>query len=151
MDMKRRAIMRSAGALGILVTLGLITEEQALAANDRAAFDAKTFADAIKAAGGEGIKSAEINLVSPDIAENGAVVPVTVTSAIPKTEKIFIFVERNPNPLTAAFTISPDTEPSVQTRVKMGETSNIIALVMADGKMYSATKETKVTLGGCGG
>lgn len=151
MDMKRRAIMRSAGALGILVTLGVITEQQAMAASDRAPFDAKSFADAIKAAGGEGTKSADINLVSPDIAENGAVVPVTVTSAIPKTEKIFIFVERNPNPLTAAFQISPDTEPSVQTRVKMGETSNIIALVMADGKMYSTTKETKVTLGGCGG
>lgn len=151
MDIKRRSVMRTAGALGILVAIGAITEQQALAAEGRGPFEAKTIDEAVKAVGGIGTKSGEITVGSPDIAENGAVVPITVTSAIPKTEKIFIFVERNPNPLTASFTLSPDAEPTVQTRVKMGETSNIIALVMADGKMYSATKETKVTLGGCGG
>jgi sulfur-oxidizing protein SoxY len=88
---------------------------------------------------------------TPDIAENGAVVPVGITSAIPNTQSIAILIEKNPNVLTAVFDIPPGTEPSITTRVKMGQSSNIYALVKADGKYYIASKEVKVTLGGCGG
>jgi sulfur-oxidizing protein SoxY len=88
---------------------------------------------------------------TPDIAENGAVVPIGITSNIPKTESIAILVEKNPNMVAAVFDIPPGTEPSVTTRVKMGQSSNIYALVKADGKYYVAAKDVKVTLGGCGG
>jgi sulfur-oxidizing protein SoxY len=88
---------------------------------------------------------------TPDIAENGAVVPVGISSAIPNTQSIAILIEKNPNVLTAVFDIPPGTEPSITTRVKMGQSSNIYALVKADGKYYIAFKEVKVTLGGCGG
>ena len=88
---------------------------------------------------------------TPDIAENGAVVPVGITSNIPKTESIAILIEKNPNLLAASFDIPAGTDPTISTRVKMGQSSNIVALVKADGKYYVATKEVKVTLGGCGG
>ena len=90
-------------------------------------------------------------ITSPDIAENGAVVPIGVTSSVPKTEQIAILVEKNPNMLAATFDIPAGTEPTVTTRVKMGQSSNVYALVKADGKYYVAQKEVKVTLGGCGG
>jgi sulfur-oxidizing protein SoxY len=152
MDNKRRSVVQSLGALGLFVTLGLITERQALAAAARPGFDQTTFDGALKAIGAtSAVDSKDIHLVSPDIAENGAVVPVAVTSAIPNTEKIVILVENNPNPLSASFTIPPGTAPSLQTRVKMGGSSNIVALVKADGKLYKTSRETKVTLGGCGG
>ena len=77
--------------------------------------------------------------------------PVSVTSRIPGTQEIYILVENNPAPLSAAFTIPEGTEPFVSTRTKMGQTSNIHAIVKANGKLYSAMKETRVTLGGCGG
>ena len=77
--------------------------------------------------------------------------PIVVTSNIPKTEEIYILVEKNPFPLTASFTIPVGTEPYVATRVKMGESTNVHAVVKADGKLYTTSKETKVTLGGCGG
>ena len=96
-------------------------------------------------------ESKDINITSPDIAENGAVVPVSVASKLAKTESISILVEKNPNALSAAFEIPGGTEPFVSTRVKMGQTSNVYALVKADGKYFFATKEIKVTLGGCGG
>ncbi|MES2149372.1 MAG: thiosulfate oxidation carrier protein SoxY [Pseudomonadota bacterium] len=151
MKQGRRSILKSASALGILAALGLISESAALAAENQAGFDAKNFGEAMKALGGPGTDSKDINLNAPEIAENGAVVPLSVVSAIPNTEAIYIFVEKNPNPLSAAFTIPAGTEPSIVTRVKMGESSRIYALVKADGKFYSTSRETKVTLGGCGG
>lgn len=151
MNQARRTVLKSAGALGIFAALGLISESDALAAASDAGFDARNFADALKALGGPGIDSTSINLIAPEIAENGAVVPLTVTSAIPNTQAIYIFVEKNPQPLSAAFTIPDGTEASVVTRVKMGESSKIHALVKADGKLYATSRETKVTLGGCGG
>jgi sulfur-oxidizing protein SoxY len=102
--------------------------------------------------GGAPAQSKDIVFVStPDIAENGAVVPVGVSSSIPKTESIAILVEKNPNMLTAVFDIPAGTDPAVSTRIKMGQSSNVYALVKADGKYYVASKEIKVTLGGCGG
>ena len=100
---------------------------------------------------GASIESKDIVITSPDIAENGAVVPFTISSKLPKTEQLALLVEKNPNVLAASFGIPQGTEPSVNTRVKMGGTSNVIALVKADGKFYYTTKEVKVTLGGCGG
>jgi sulfur-oxidizing protein SoxY len=119
---------------------------------NKAAFDTKSLADAVKAlGGGTPAESKEITITSPDIAENGAVVPFTISSKLPKTEQVAILVEKNPNILAASFSIPDGTEPWVNTRVKMGQTSNVIALVKADGKYYYTAKEVKVTLGGCGG
>lgn len=151
MNNTRRSVLKSTGALGTLVALGLITEKQALAQANRAGFEAKSLADALKTIGGTPATNAQVNLQAPDIAENGAVVPLGVTSNIPNTTEIMLLVEKNPFPLAAVFAIPAGTEASVQTRVKMGQSSNVVAVVKADGKLYSATKETKVTLGGCGG
>jgi sulfur-oxidizing protein SoxY len=109
--------------------------------------------DTVKALGGATpAQSKDITFFqTPDIAENGAVVPVGVTSNIAKTESIAILIEKNPNMLAAVFDIPAGTDPSLSTRVKMGQSSNIYALVKADGKYYVASKEVKVTLGGCGG
>lgn len=146
----RRTILKQGSALALLVSCGVVTMEQAAAAS-QAAFDAKTLDDALAAIGGKPADSKEVTLVSPDIAENGAVVPLVVTSNIPKTDSIYFLVEKNPFPLAASFTIPEGTEPYVATRVKMGESTRVYAVVKADGKLYSTVKETKVTLGGCGG
>ena len=140
------------GTLGALIAIGLVRPEEALAQDWKAAFEAKTLADTVKALGGTSpADSKDITITAPEIAENGAVVPVAVASAIPKTESISILIEKNPNLLAASFAIPAGTEPSIGTRVKMGQTSNVVALVKADGRYYMAGKEIKVTLGGCGG
>jgi sulfur-oxidizing protein SoxY len=97
------------------------------------------------------VESKDVTITGPDIAENGAVVPVGATSKLPNTTEIYLIVEKNPTPLSAGFMIPAGTVADVQTRLKMGQSTNVIAIVKADGKLYSATKETKVTLGGCGG
>jgi sulfur-oxidizing protein SoxY len=150
----RREFIKLTGVLGLMAAAGLITTEEALAQQgwNKAAFDQKTTADVVKALGGTtAANSGDIAINAPDIAENGAVVPVGVTSKIPNTQGIYILVEKNPNALAAGFTIPAGTEPNVSTRVKMGQTSNVHAIVKADNKFYVATKEVKVTLGGCGG
>jgi sulfur-oxidizing protein SoxY len=116
-----------------------------------AAFAATDMAGVYAAIGSTPETSAEIVFTSPEIAENGAVVPVSVTSNIPGTTKISILVEKNPNPLTAVFYIAEGTQASVQTRVKVAQTCNLYAVIEANGKLFSASRETKVTLGGCGG
>jgi len=120
---------------------------------NKAAFDAHTLGDTMKAlGGGEPTQSKDVAFFqTPEIAENGAVVPIGVSSSVPKTEAIAILIEKNPNMLAAVFDIPPGTEPTITTRVKMAQTSNVYALVRADGKYYVASKEIKVTLGGCGG
>ncbi len=140
------------GVLGALLAAGLIRPEDVIAQDWKTAFETRTMADTVKALGGSApVDSNDITITAPDIAENGAVVPVAVASAIPKTESISILVEKNPNMLAASFMIPAGTEPSIGTRVKMGQTSNVFALVKADGKFFVASKEIKVTLGGCGG
>ncbi|WP_066273251.1 thiosulfate oxidation carrier protein SoxY [Hydrogenophaga palleronii] len=151
MNNSRRVALKTTGAFATLVSLGLITQSQAQAAVDRAGFEVKTLPEALKAIGGTPANSDQVTVVAPDIAENGAVVPVGATSKLPNTTEIYLIVEKNPMPLSAGFVIPAGTEPEVQTRLKMGQSSNVIAVVKADGKLYSATKETKVTLGGCGG
>ena len=146
----RRELLKQGGLLALLVSCGALTLEQARAA-DVPGFDAKTLDEALKVLGGKPADSKDVTITSPDIAENGAVVPIAVTSAVPKTEAIYILVEKNPFPLTASFAIPEGTDAYVATRVKMGESTKVYAVVKADGKLYSASKETKVTLGGCGG
>jgi sulfur-oxidizing protein SoxY len=155
MNETRRDFVKLGGVFALLAATGLLTAEEALAqqqAWNKAAFESKNLADAIKALGGTAATpSGDITITAPDIAENGAVVPVGVTSKIPNTQAVYILVEKNPNVVAAGFTLPPGTEPTVATRVKMGQSSNVHAVVKADGKFYVATKEVKVTLGGCGG
>jgi sulfur-oxidizing protein SoxY len=120
-------------------------------ARPQPAFDAKKIDSLFAAMGSSPEDSDLIQLETPDIAENGAVVPVEVTSAIPGTNHIYIAIEMNPNPLAAGFAIPEGTEPYVATRVKVAQTCVVYAIVEADGKLYKAGRETKVTLGGCGG
>lgn len=151
MNNSRRVALKTTGAFATLVSLGIVTQTQAHAAMDRAGFDIKTMADAVKALGGTAANSDQVTVVAPDIAENGAVVPVGATSKIPNTTEIYLIVEKNPTPMAAGFKIPAGTVADVQTRLKMGQSSNVFAVVKADGKLFSAFKETKVTLGGCGG
>ena len=149
--MQRRRLLKGAGAL---LLAGLLKPVAALAAAwNKAAFEAKSLDETLKAfGGGSPAQSKDIAFIAtPDIAENGAVVPIGVTSSVPKTERIAILVEKNPNALAATFDIPAGTEPTLTTRVKMGQSSNVYALVKADGRYYVAQKEVKVTLGGCGG
>ena len=151
MNQSRRTALKSTGAFATLVSLGIVTQSQAQAAVDQASFQVKTLEDALKAIGGTPATSDQVSVVSPDIAENGAVVPVGATSKLPNTTEMYLIVEKNPTPLSCGFMIPAGTEADVQTRLKMGQSTNVIAVVKADGKLFSATKETKVTLGGCGG
>ena len=157
MDSGRRTVLQRTGGMAVLAlagAAGLFKPGSAWAqgAWNKAAFETKSVNDTVKAFGGSAAtESKDIVITSPDIAENGAVVPFTISSKIPKTEQVALLVEKNPNTLAASFNIPDGTEPWVNTRVKMGQTSNVIALVKADGKFYYASKEVKVTLGGCGG
>lgn len=155
MNKQRRDVLKSGtglGVLGLLAAAGFIKPELAMADWNKGAFDAKGLADALKAMGAASpADSKDVQVTGPDIAENGAVVPVGVSSSLPNVQQVAILIEKNPNPLAASFILPEGTEANVQTRVKMGQTSNIVALVKADGKFYMASKEIKVTLGGCGG
>ena len=156
MKQTRRNLLQASGGATVIAFAaftGIFKSGDVFAADwNKAAFDTKSLQETVKAMGGTAAtESKEINITSPDIAENGAVVPVSVASKLAKTESISILVEKNPNALSAAFEIPGATEPFVSTRVKMGQTSNVYALVKADGKYFFATKEIKVTLGGCGG
>ena len=97
------------------------------------------------------IRSYYVQIKAPDIAENGAVVPVSITANIPNVESISIFAEGNNTPLTSRWVLGSNANAYVSTRIKMAKTSNVIAVVHADGKMFKAAKEVKVTIGGCGG
>lgn len=155
MNNQRRNVLKAGSGAALLSTLaaaGLITPGMALADWNKAAFDAKSMADTLKALGaGSPVDSKDVQVTGPDIAENGAVVPVGVSTTLPNVSMVAILIEKNPNALAASFTLPEGTEANVQTRVKMGQTSNVYALVKADGKFFMATKEIKVTLGGCGG
>jgi len=118
---------------------------------NKSGFEAKAVTDAQSSLGASSlIDSNLITITAPDIAENGAIVPVAITSKIPNTQSISIIAEKNPFPLAASFDISAGGEAYVSTRLKMGQTSNVRAIVKADGKFYTAIKEVKVTVGGCG-
>ena len=155
-DGKRREALKAGGGASLLalaVAAGLTRPGGAIAQEwNKAAFDTKSVADTVKAlGGGASSPSNAVEINAPDIAENGAVVPIAVESRLPRTQAIAILIEKNPNTLSAEFAIPAGTDPFVSTRVKMAETSNVYALVIADGKYFHAVKEIKVTLGGCGG
>ncbi len=151
----RRLILQGAGAVA-LIGLGNLMPMPALAAvNDKYpddAFKQKSDRDAIQALYGKAAESSEkVKLDAPEIAENGAVVPISVTTTLENVTSISFLVSHNPNALAASYAIPEGTLPSVSNRLKMQQTSNVIAIVEAGGKLYSATKEVKVTVGGCGG
>jgi sulfur-oxidizing protein SoxY len=155
MNKQRRTVLKTgsgAALLTVLAAAGIITPGMALADWNKNAFDAKSMADTLKALGANAhVDSKDVQVTGPDIAENGAVVPVGVASSLPNVTMVAILIEKNPNALAGSFMLPEGTEANVQTRVKMGQTSNVYALVKSDGKFFMATKEIKVTLGGCGG
>ena len=152
MKATRRELLKTTGALGTLVSLGIITASEAqAAAESRPGFVSKDLAAALETIGGKGAESDKVKVSAPDIAENGAVVPVGAISELPGTTDMWVLVEKNPNPLAAAFSLPAGTDADVDLRVKMGQTSDVYAVVKANGQLYFAKKETKVTLGGCGG
>jgi len=125
---------------------------KALAARPQDAFDQKSSDDVMKSLfNSTATDSSHVTIKAPDIAENGAVVPITVRTDLANAESVSIIVPNNPNPLAASFTLTPESGGLVSTRIKMGKTSDVTAVVKAGGKLYSAKKEVKVTIGGCGG
>ncbi|MBL8325746.1 MAG: thiosulfate oxidation carrier protein SoxY [Rubrivivax sp.] len=152
MNTRRDMLTTSAKVAALLASAGLLPTA-AQAAWDKAAFEAKTMADVAKAFGGQApTANAGVTVIGPDIAENGAVVPVGCSTTLAGVKRLAILVEKNPNALAAVFDVSDAVEPGFNTRVKMGQSSNVMAVaLMADGKIHFAQKEIKVTLGGCGG
>src|ERR1700745_4078085 len=150
----RRLVLKGVGSVA-LIGLGFGPWPALAAANDKYpedAFKQKSDADAIKALYGKTAEpSDKVKLDAPEIAENGAVVPISVTTDLADVTSISFLVTENPNALAASYRIPAGTMPSVANRLKMAKTSNVIAIVEAGGKLYSATKEVKVTVGGCGG
>lgn len=155
MNALRRNILKGAtgaGAVAVAVAAGLIAPARVLAATPRSAFEAKGMADAMKNLGAAApADSKDITIKAPDIAENGAVVPVEVTSNIAGTSGIAILAEKNATPLIADFDFMGGAQGFISTRIKMANTSLVRAVVTAGGKTYTAAKEVKVTIGGCGG
>lgn len=151
----RRLILQGAGAVALVGLGNLPFLPAALAANDKypeGAFKAKSEADAIKALYGKSPEpSDKVKMDAPEIAENGAVVPIAVSTTLPDVTSISFLVSENPVALVASYKILPGTLPNVANRIKMAKTSNVIVVVEAGGKLYSANKEVKVTVGGCGG
>jgi len=156
MNLLRRKFVKTATLVGAAVTVaggGILIPQRALGAYPTAAFKARDVSGALTGSLGsdQHTPSDAIKLKAPDIAENGAVVPVTVSSTMGNVDAISIIAEANPGPLTSTYTLSSASEPFVSTRIRLAKTGNVLAVVKADGKLYSATKEVKVTIGGCGG
>jgi sulfur-oxidizing protein SoxY len=155
--MKRRIFLKGSlatGAAGIALGTGLLTPRMVLAAWPKAAFDATTVNEAVEMLYGKSIDNEDdkqIQIKAPDIAENGSVVPITVSTSISGVESISIIAEKNATPLAASFNLGPGTEAFVATRIKMGKTAKVRAVVKTGDKLFSTGKEVKVTIGGCGG
>jgi len=155
MNILRRNVLKGAGAAGVVsvaMAAGLLKSGTVFASSwNKSLFENKDLNGVMGAVGGSGAAAGDIVVKAPDIAENGAVVPVEVTSNIAGTESITLIGEKNSLPMLAAFNFSNGGQGYVSTRIKMGTTSNVRAVVKAGGKTYSAAKEVKVTIGGCGG
>jgi sulfur-oxidizing protein SoxY len=155
MNFKRRTLLKGAstvGAVTVAMAAGLMKPGSVYAAWNKAGFEAQDLGGALASIGGGGAAaSGDITVKAPDIAENGAVVPVEVESKIAGTDGIAIIGEKNGFPLVADFKLMNGAEGFVSTRIKLGATSNVTAIVKAGGKVYKASKEVKVTIGGCGG
>lgn len=147
--LSRRGLLRA----GALLTAVMAVPGRVWAAMTRpdGAFKAEGIDAAMASIASSATVSDQIDLETPDIAENGGTVPVVVNSKLPGTTRVAILVELNPNPLSAIFVVPEGSDAYIETRVKVAQTCNIYALVEAGGQWYQASKETKVTLGGCGG
>lgn len=152
MKNRRDTLKQSAIVAGLLASIGLFPTA-AFADFNKAAFEAKSVSDALKAIGaGAPVESKDVSITAPDIAENGAVVPLGASSALPGVKQILILVEKNPSAMVALFNVTDSIDANFSTRAKMGQSSDVYAVaVMADGRALFAKKEVKVTLGGCGG
>jgi sulfur-oxidizing protein SoxY len=153
--MNRRTLLKrslAVSAVGIAASAGLLAPGQVLAAYPKTAFQAKDSTAALNDVLGSSSysESGDIKIKAPDIAENGSVVPVTVSTSISGVESVTLLADANATPLLASFDLS-NAEPYVSTRIKMGKTGNVVAVVKSGGKLYSTKKEVKVTIGGCGG
>lgn len=159
MRQSRRQTLQVAGGAGLYAALGAIglvssgvVSAQAADARAGAAFQAKTLPDALRAIGAtEPADSRDIVIDAPDVAENGAVVPISIRSNLPGTETIALLVEKNPQPLASLYEVLPGLEPEIGNRIKMNETSDVYVVVRAGGRYYMARREVKVILGGCTG
>ena len=151
MHSRRQALKKTAVVAGLLASTGLFP--QFAFALNKDAFEAKGVQDALKALGaGPLTESKDVTITGPDIAENGAVVPLAVSTTLPGVKRLLILVEKNPAALIALFNMTDSIEPAFSTRAKMGQSSDVYAVaLMGDGKVLYAKKEVKVTLGGCGG
>jgi len=151
MQTRRETLKQSAVVAGLLASTGLFPQQAA--AYQKAAFDAKTLAEVAKALGAQApVESKDVTVGGPDIAENGAVVPLTASTTLAGAKRVLILVEKNPAALVAMFNVTDSVEANFATRAKMGQSSDVYAVaIMGDGKAFYAKKEVKVTLGGCGG
>ena len=153
MNNRRREVLKSgsgAALLGLLAAAGIITPGVALAEWNKAAFAAKSVAEVLRAIGATPpAESKEIQFSSPEIAENGMSVPLGISSTLPNVTMIAILVENNPSTLAATFTLAEETLANIQTKIKMGQSSHVYALIKSEGRFYFARKEIRVTLGGC--
>ncbi len=155
MHTRREMLSRSATLASLLAGVGMLPGlAQAQAAGySTAAFEAKNMAELMKALGaGAPTESKDVTVTGPDIAENGAVVPIGAATSLPGVKRMLMLVEKNPSVLSAIFEVTDAVEANFATRVKMGQSSNVYAVAMMnDGRVLYAVKEVKVTLGGCGG
>ena len=155
MQTRRQMLSRSAQVAGMLAALGMLpgVARAQSGGYQTAAFEAKNMAELMKALGaGAPAESKDVVITGPDIAENGAVVPVGASTTLPGVKRMLLLVEKNPSMLIAMFDVSDAVDANFATRVKMGQSSNVFAVaMMGDGKVLYAAKEVKVTLGGCGG
>ncbi len=156
MNSKRRVFLKgtlAAGTVGVALGAGLLTPRSILAAWPKSAFEAEDVNAALEGIVGttKHEASGDIKIKAPDIAENGAVVPITVSSGMEGITSMSILADQNARPLTSSYDLPAGTAAYISTRVKMGKTANVIAVVKAGDKIYSAQKQVKVTIGGCGG
>jgi sulfur-oxidizing protein SoxY len=144
----RRSVLRTI----MFAAIALLAPVRAVAAQwNKAAFDAKVLSDGLTQIGAATvIESEQIDFKAPEIAENGAIVPIEVTSRLAQTQAIYVFADKNQYPLAGSFEFSNGAEPFVATRIKMSESARLTVVVRADGKFYSKAREVKVTIGGCG-
>ncbi|MFV2060830.1 MAG: thiosulfate oxidation carrier protein SoxY [Gammaproteobacteria bacterium] len=154
--MERRTFLKgtlATSTVAIAASAGMLSPRTVLAAWPKSAFEAKSVDDALNSLFGSSSTSAsgDIKIKAPDIAENGAVVPITITSNISGIESISIVTKNNGNPLAGSFNLASNAKGFISTRIKMGKTSDVMAVIKAGGKSYVAQKNIKVTIGGCGG
>ena len=152
-ELNRRAVLSRSAAVALLLAGAGVLPARAQGAYSKAAFEAKNVDDVIKGLGiAKPVESKDIVLTAPDIAENGAVVPIAASSNLPGIKRIAFLVDKNPTTLAGLFDFTEFVETNISTRIKMQQTSNVIAVaITGDGKVLFAQKEVKVTLGGCGG